>query len=437
MLILGAGLTGLATALHVRQKPVRLIEREQRVGGHARSHRRDGHTFDITGHWLHVRDARVDALIDSLFAADEWMSIDRRTRVYSHETLLPYPFQANLFGLPRDVVHECLTAFFAAHTAPHHKAATPRTFAAFVESRFGSGIARHFFVPYNTKLWGMHPDALTPDWVTRYVPVPHASQVIAGAIGLPQEGLGYNQRFRYPKAGGIDHLPNRIFATLQARRSAGDAVQLDLATDIDEIDPAKRRVKLTGDADWQPYHRLVSTIPLPELVRRIPSAPSEVVAAARALRWVRWRWLDVATSCPPAADYHWVYVPEPAYPFFRVGIYSNACPDMAPPNAASMYVELTDRDQPPDHAEIVRALVAMNVLERAEDVRFCIERQVEYAYVVFDTAWADATATIFGWLDRMGIRSCGRYGAWIYNAMQDCLVAGIEAASWAEEAVVA
>ena len=83
------------------------------------------------------------------------------------------------------------------------------TFEAFAEARFGRGIARHFFVPYNTKLWGMHPNRLTAEWVSRYIPVPDAAQVIGGAIGLAQEGLGYNANFLYPRAGGIDALKIR------------------------------------------------------------------------------------------------------------------------------------------------------------------------------------------------------------------------------------
>ena len=37
----------------------------------------------------------------------------------------------------------------------------PTTFEEFAVSRFGRGITKHFFVPYNSKLWGMHPNALT------------------------------------------------------------------------------------------------------------------------------------------------------------------------------------------------------------------------------------------------------------------------------------
>ena len=37
---------------------------------------------------------------------------------------------------------------------------------------------------------------------------------LGGALGLPQEGLGYNARFLYPRAGGIDALPRGLSAAM-------------------------------------------------------------------------------------------------------------------------------------------------------------------------------------------------------------------------------
>ena len=42
------------------------------------------------------------------------MEIERRTGVWTHGVMLPYPFQANLHGLPFDVLRECLTGFVQA-----------------------------------------------------------------------------------------------------------------------------------------------------------------------------------------------------------------------------------------------------------------------------------------------------------------------------------
>ena len=443
VVILGAGLTGLSAAYHLQGVPRVLVERAGAVGGKARSERVRGHTFDITGHWLHLRDPRMQALVSQLFADDDGQGpgstalerIDRVTRVFSHGALLAYPFQANLHGLPLEIVQECLVELVAARErAARGEGQAPATFEEFAVARFGKGIARHFFVPYNTKLWGMNPDQLTADWVSRFIPIPDAAQIIGGAIGLRQEGLGYNAHFLYPKTGGIDHLPKAL------RRAGVDGredAELLLETALEELDVAGRRVKLTGEGDWRDYGALISSIPLPELIKRTPGAPAEVREAARRLRWVRWRYLNVGTRAPVPVDYHWVYVPELRYPFFRVGVFSNAVSSMAPRGRASLYVELNEREGPVDERAVAAALAEIGAVRRVEDIAFMDIREGEYAYVVFDDAYASSTKTIHDWLARVGVRSCGRYGAWIYNSMEDSMIQGLEAAGWAKDQVVA
>ena len=425
--IVGAGLTGLSTALHLpEQRSTVVLERGGRVGGKAQSRRRDGYTFDITGHWLHLRDDRVRALVSELFAPGDLVEIERKTGVYTHGAMLSYPFQANLHGLPLPVVRDCLVGFLEAQVAAAQPGAgEPSTFGEFARARFGVGIAEQFFVPYNTKLWGTSPDALTADWVQRFVPMPNAAQVIGGALGLVQEGLGYNARFVYPRAGGMDALPNAIADAVQRRRPGGVAVHAG----VDRIDPERRRLTV-GDRQLA-YGTLVSTMPLPQLIACIVGAPSQVVDAAAKLRAVPWRWLDVATRTASPIEHHWVYVPETHIPFFRVGIYSNALPAMAPPGAGSLYVELADRDNPPDLPAIYEHLAAMGAITSPQDVLFAEVRDVPCAYVMFDAAYADATATIHAWLSSVGIRSTGRYGAWIYNSMEDSIILGMDAADWA------
>lgn len=428
VVILGAGLTGLSTALHLPRGPWLVVEREQRVGGKATSIRRDGHTFDVTGHWLHLRDASVRALVDDLFAPGDLVEIERHTGVWTHGVMLAYPFQANLHGLPLPLVQSCLQGFVAAQVRavqPH--APAPRTFDEFARARFGDGIADAFFVPYNEKIWGLHPDALTSDWVQRFVPMPDVGQVIGGALGIRQEGLGYNARFVYPRRGGIDALPEAMAERLGTR----DDGRVRLGAEVESITPSRRRLRIRGDADEIEYAELVSSLPLPTLVRRIPEAPPEIAAAAARLRCVPWRWLDIATRTTPPMREHWVYVPERHIPFFRVGVYSNAWPPMAPPGRGSLYVELTDRTHPPDLPRIYEALANMGAITDPVDVLFAEQRDLPCAYVLFDADHAEATAAILGWLGEVGIHSCGRYGAWTYNSMEDSILAGMEAARWA------
>ena len=121
MVILGGGLTGISTAAHL-DAPWVLFERDDRLGGHARTDERDGYKFDKTGHWLHLRDAGVKRLVEEILPG-EMVPVARRARIFSHGGLTRFPFQANLHGLPPEVVKECLLGVIEAKV----KAAAGRT----------------------------------------------------------------------------------------------------------------------------------------------------------------------------------------------------------------------------------------------------------------------------------------------------------------------
>jgi hypothetical protein len=56
--------------------------------------------------------------------------------------------------------------------------------------------------------------------------------------------------------------------------------------------------------------------------------------------------------------------------------------------------------------------------------------------VVFDQHYYAATRTIFDFLEANAIHPRGRYGAWTYNAMEDCVLAGREVAGLIDGAPV-
>jgi hypothetical protein len=57
--------------------------------------------------------------------------------------------------------------------------------------------------------------------------------------------------------------------------------------------------------------------------------------------------------------------------------------------------------------------------------------------VVFDQHYYRATRTIFAFLEANGIHPRGRYGAWTYNAMEDCVLAGREVAALIDKTIEA
>jgi len=391
-------------------------------GGHAITSERDGFRFDRTGHLLHLRDDGIRSWVEQM-VGDESVRVQRNSRVFSHGGYTRYPYQANTFGLPPEVANECLLGYLEA-LDKQASFGDPKDFEQFCLKYFGRGFSEHFMIPYNQKLWGVHPSEITAEWCSRFVPQPKLQDVIAGAVGLNDRELGYNTNFLYPRL-GIGALPAAMEQGLRKPITFEHA-----PTAIDW----KRRTLTFADGET-PYRALISTAPLDRLVDLLVDAPDEVIAAAGKLRCNPLWYLDVGLDAPCGVDLHWAYVPEPQYPFYRVGCYSNFSEAMAPAGKACLYVELSSRERPDMDAlypEVVRGLLDMQIISRPDDVLFMDPRRIGHAYVLYDHEYYGALDVIRPFLDEAGILSCGRYGDWNYSSMEDALIFGRDAAKAAE-----
>ncbi|MEI9951066.1 MAG: NAD(P)-binding protein [Pseudomonadota bacterium] len=421
--ILGAGLTGMSAALELGRRgvPYRIFEKLAQPGGHAVTTEDNGFRFDRTGHLLHLKSDALRAEVLDWIGPDH-LQIQRRSVIWSNGVYTRYPFQANTFGLPPQVAYECLQGFLAAHFA--RDKAQPTNFEEFCLYHFGEGISRHFMIPYNSRLWGVHPREITSSWCQRFVPLPRLEDVVAGAVGLNDRELGYNSNFIYPRLGiGVlaESMARRL-PTLELERSP---LRIELAT---------RRLQFENER--VPFDVLLSSIPLPRLLELIDEVPEPVRQAADKLRCSHLHYLDVALSRQSGKDFHWAYVPEAKYPFYRVGCYSHFSAALAPAGQSSLYVELADRS-PPDLErllpEVARGLIEMGVIDSADEIQFARTRRIDYAYVIFDHDYFAALDVIRPFLEASRIISSGRYGDWNYSAMEDAILFGKAAAERAIE----
>ena len=416
--ILGAGLTGMSAAIELARCSVqhRIFEKLAAPGGHAVTIEDNGFRFDRTGHLLHLKSDALRARVLDWIGPDH-LQIQRRSVIWSNGVYTRYPFQANTFGLPPEVAFECVQGFIAAHFREPKPVTT--NFEEFCLSHFGAGISRHFMIPYNSRLWGVHPREITSSWCQRFVPLPRLEDVIAGAVGLNDRELGYNANFIYPRL-GIGEL---------ARGMARHVPLLELERSPSRIELAGRR--LIFEDEQVDFDVLLSTIPLPKLIGLIDEVPDRVREATAKLRCSHLDYLDVALRRPSGKDFHWAYVPEAKYPFYRVGCYSHFSPALAPPGKSSLYVELASRDVPDLSRllpEVARGLIEMGVIDSADDIEFARARRIDFAYVIFDHEYFAALDVIRPFLEEARIVSSGRYGDWNYSAMEDAILFGEAAA---------
>jgi UDP-galactopyranose mutase len=433
--IVGAGPTGLAAAYHLglqtNGEDSLLIEREARVGGGCRSIVDHGFTFDHAGHIMCSADPWVLSLYERLLGDNlHWQN--REAWIYSKGAYTRYPFQSSLYGLPPQVLKECLVGAIEARfgplkgmgSAPSRK--PPANFEEFIHRAWGAGIARHFAVPYNEKLWTVPLSEMEAAWLGARVPLPDLEQIIEGALAPAPAPAGPAARFGYPLRGGFQALMDAFVPLLQC--------ELVLNTALVQLSPASRTLRL-DDGRTVHYETLISTIPLPRLVSACgDEAPPEVQAAARGLRHVAVRCVNLGVARERISDKHWVYYPEDSV-FHRIFMQGNASPHCNPPGGFGLTCEISysaTKPLPCEGRELIERVVAdcrrVGLLRKDDRLVAANQLDVPCAYALVDHARPRNVAVILRWLSSHGIVPAGRYARWeSYNA-EHAFVAGRKAA---------
>jgi len=429
-LIIGAGLTGLSCAYHLKGEYL-LVEKENEPGGIVRTRiRHNNFLCDGTGHWLHLRNENIKALAQKLLPG-QLVEHERKAVIHMRNCFTPYPFQANTHGLPNEVVLDCVLGLLKARHPEDFgiKASTeqPENFKQWIQRYFGEGIAKHFMIPYNEKLLGVNLEELRPQYAERFIPRPSLEDVIKGALGFSRESLGYNARFVYPRDGGISALPKALARNVKIPPAFEVAVKrIDLSS----------RAALLSDGRQIRYRRLLNTAPLPLFLSLISDAQPDLLALTRKLRATTVHYFDIGVRGPGdiASGYHWIYFPEPEFIFYRSGSYSAVHSDAAPAGCRSYYVEMSGGAQgwlnrPEELKQRVLAdLRKARVLSQEDEVLFMELNQIPFAYVIFDHYYESCRQQIFEFLARHGVITAGRWGGWNYGGMEDALLEGKAAA---------
>lgn len=426
VVILGGGLAGLSAAYFLKDTPWLLVERSDRVGGLIKTDVIDGFLFDYTGHWLHLRDPEIKALVQEKWLPGELVTLQRKAAIFSRGVFTRFPYQVNTYGLPAEVIAENLIGFVEAQFGEKGQALRerePKNFHEFILRYMGEGFAKNFMVPYNRKLWTVDPAELSAAWCGRFVPRPNLEEVVKGALGLGADAIGYNASFVYPREGGIERWAQAMRASLQDG-------EVRVGTEPTAVDWKQRRVTFS-DGQTVSYRRLVSTMSLPGLVTLLAQSPSgvpdEVRAAAGRLRATTVTYARVGVRGPNRQPWHWIYLPEAEFHTYRIGSPSAVYPKLAPPDAASFYVEYShDGSLSLQQAEryAVEDLLRAQMIHRADDVLFSSAQAIPHAYVLYDDAYGPAKKTVMDFLAHAGLEVAGRYGSWEYSSMEDAVLAG-------------
>ncbi|MBA7596716.1 hypothetical protein ES703_03703 [subsurface metagenome] len=414
IVIIGAGLAGLAAAWKLKEK-AEVFEASDAVGGVARTYKCKGFSYDLGPHVLYFRNLKTQRWVEEILEG-RWRRQARRAKIVIDGEKVDYPIQEGFLQsdrLKRRFLPDLLKV----------TQCKEGNFKEMAANLYGSALAEDFFMPYNDKLW-CHPlDEMDKEWAQRFLPSFPRDDLgrLAKGETLPR---GPNAYFFYPEKSGI--------GTLSQALGEGLSNRIHLSTKVTSINTEEGWVQ-TNSGTRHHYSYLISTIPLPEILRASVDLPEPARVLAEELKSTGMVFVHLCLAHPLNDDSHWVYFSDPEISFHRISIPRNYSDGMTPPDRGSIVAEVSfPSDKNPDIQTIVEKVkmdtVKSGMVGGLEDIISHDVQVRRYAYV-FPTMKGEKAREELRWiLKHRDILLAGRYGVWEYANMERALEQGIKAA---------
>jgi UDP-galactopyranose mutase len=408
LVIIGAGPAGLGLSLFYPD-PSRILEQSSEVGGLCRSVEFAGAIFDIGGHSFHSPYPEVTAVVEDLMRGN-WYTQRREARVLFGGDLVDYPFQQHL-----DQIRDAAIAAECRRGLPQRDPEiTATNFEDWIIQRFGPGVARHFMLPYNRKLWARDLRRMSCEWVVERIAQSDPAKAHDGPGRAP---LARDNLVSYPKSGGF----GEIYRTM-ARKCGPIAFNQNVV----RIDPLSRTVTTARGASWG-WQRLASTMPLPALLRAIDGCPNTLIADADKLEFVSLKILMLVVGAKLKAQPQRIYIADPGVPAHKIAFNHTSSPSLRNRPRHGIICEIAySPEKPPApnaalEARMIAFLVEARLIDSPKDIVESRIVDVPYGYPAYTPDRPAIVQKIESFLDGRAIHTLGRFGRWEYANSDGCI----------------
>jgi len=422
--ILGGGMAGFGAANQLTELGIRprLYDQRARPGGLTSSFDfGDGFVFDEGVHISFTKSDRVKRVFEKSTRGDF-----NTGKVYCNNYWqghwIKHPAQVNLHGLPADLIVDCIRDFIAASAVENPVIGN---YEDWLLAAYGPAFANTFPMVYTRKYHTTDARNLTTDWLGPRLYRPSLDEVLRGALEHEPLDVFYVDEFRYPGEGGFEGFMRSMF----------DTADVHCNHRVSGID-VRDRVLRFGNGQTAKYDRLISSIPLPDLVPLIDGAPRDVIEAAGKLACSQVVVVNIGLDRPVETKPQWSYFYDEDIPFSRVSYRANLAPRAVPPGCGAFQAEIYFSKKykpfigsPEDWiAPTVDALIRCGLIADRSEILHQSAIFLPYGNVIFDHDRRASLETVHGYLDDIGIAYCGRFGTWGYIWTDAAFLSGEKAA---------
>ncbi|MBR1793646.1 MAG: FAD-dependent oxidoreductase [Bacteroidales bacterium] len=413
-LILGAGISGLGAAYALREagRESVILEKTDCYGGLCVSFTIDGFTFDHFVHLSFAKDERVNRIFRA--GSPEIVThIPNPSNIYKGKWI-KHPAQNNLYALD-PVERELVIADF--RKRPTEVLTPPENYEKWLRLQYGDYFAEHFPMAYTRKYWMKEACELRTEWVGNRLYQPSLEEVIAGSLQEDKRVTYYAKEMRYPQSGGYASYLKVLAENADIRYNAAVKsidTQLKVVTDV------------LGNK--YEYERLISSIPLPLLIKAVENVPAEVKEAALQLEATSGYHISVALKTKNIPPYLWWYIYDEDILAARVYSPSLKSSANAPEGCSSLQMEVYCKEGAYTESRLIEGTVGKLVslgLIAEEDILFTHVGFEPFANVIFSQPVYEVRDKVRNYLKSVNIETIGRFGEWGYLWSDQSLLSGL------------
>ncbi|GBE17342.1 hypothetical protein BMS3Abin15_01184 [bacterium BMS3Abin15] len=412
--ILGGGVSGISAGYHLGLRGIEntVFEKKPSWGGLC-----DNFTVD--------KKYRFDYFVHLSFGDDEYLNkvFSKSTDYNIHKPIgynfyhgywIKHPAQNNLASLPAEVKTKIILDFIN-----RPDITDPKNYNEWLLAQFGDFFAKNLPGAYTRKYWTIPANQMTTDWLGPRFSLPPLEKLLKGAFEEQQENYYYIKEMRYPRKGGFKAFLQKMAAKTNIHTNK-EVVLIDLKS---------KRIDFSDHSSVY-YEQLVSSLPLPELIKRIKDVPSAVLEASKKLLNTSGQLVSLGFNRPDIPKNLWFYIYDEDILPARAYSPSLEALDNAPADKSSLQFETYFSKK--KRAKLKGGALIEHIVEKGvkmglfsnKDIEVSDYREVKYANVVFDFNRKKNVAIIHEYFDEKKISYIGRFGEWAYLWSNHCILSG-------------
>ena len=407
-LLIGAGISNLTFANYVKDDYL-IAEKENEVGGYCRTIIRNGFVWDYAGHFFHFNTEEFKKKFLDKVPENEIVKQEKCTKILYKNNLIDYPFQTNIHQLEKEEFIDCLYDLFNKEEKENYD-----NFLDMLYGKFGQSITEKFLKPYNEKLYAIDLTKLDTDAMGRFFPYANKEQIINNMKN--SKDVSYNNSFLYPK-NGAETFIKILYDNL-------DKDKILLNTRIVDID-VENKIATTDKGEKIEYEYLINSSPLNHFLKLFNDQKINDLQKELSYNKVLVFNLGFNKKSKLTKE-HWLYIPSKECNYYRIGFYDN----ILNADKLSMYIEIGySKDENITEKEIEKQLeLTLKNLKEQEIIDETTEL-VDHCAIIMDPAYVhieketdQKIKDLFNDFSKENIHCIGRYGAWTYCSMEDCML---------------